>query len=84
MKVIFEMPIYEYRCKTCGHVFEKMMRWSDADSNPVCPNCQGQNTQKKMTSFASFGGGASFGSGTSYGSGGSGSSSSCGSSGGFS
>jgi len=29
------VPIYEFRCETCGHVFEKMMRMSD----PTCPAC---------------------------------------------
>ncbi len=70
------MPLYEYRCKTCGHVFEKMMRWSEADRSPVCPNCQGQDTQKKMSHIASVGSGASNPSGSG--------SSSCGSSGRFS
>lgn len=49
------MPLYVYRCNTCSEVFEKMMRWSEADSHPVCPHCQGQDTQKKVSNFASFG-----------------------------
>ncbi len=68
------MPLYEYRCKTCGEVFEKMVRWSEADRNPVCPKCQSQDTQKKMSQVASFGSSSSSTSGGS----------SCGSSGRFS
>lgn len=29
------MPIYEYRCKVCGHQFERLQRLSDP--NPPCP-----------------------------------------------
>jgi putative FmdB family regulatory protein len=53
------MPLYEYRCKTCGEVFEKMMRWSEADRGPVCPNCQGTDTHKQISTFASHGTGGS-------------------------
>jgi len=30
------MPIYEYSCKSCGTVFETLVRGSDA---PVCAAC---------------------------------------------
>jgi putative FmdB family regulatory protein len=69
------MPIYEYQCNDCDNKFEKMMRFSDADKNPVCPDCHSQNTKKKISSFASLG---SFLSGTSVSA-----TSSCGSGGGF-
>ncbi|HEX9029149.1 MAG TPA: zinc ribbon domain-containing protein [Anaerolineales bacterium] len=55
------MPLYEYRCKTCGEVFEKMVRWSEADHSPVCPKCQSQDTQRKMSHVASFGSSGSTG-----------------------
>lgn len=34
------MPLYEYQCKKCGHLFEKIQRFSD---KPVkkCPECGG-------------------------------------------
>jgi putative FmdB family regulatory protein len=34
------MPLYEYRCKKCGHVFEKIVKFSD---KPIkkCPECGG-------------------------------------------
>jgi putative FmdB family regulatory protein len=53
------MPLYEYRCKACGEVFEKMVRWSEADRSPVCPNCQSQETQRKVSHIAAFGSSAS-------------------------
>ncbi len=67
------MPLYEYRCKACGEVFEKMVRWSEADRSPACPNCQSQETQKKVSHIAALGSSAN--SSASY-------NSSCGSSGG--
>lgn len=32
------MPIYEYRCAGCGHVFEEIQRFSDPDP-AACPKC---------------------------------------------
>lgn len=34
------MPIYEYRCETCGYQFERMQSFS-ADPLRECPRCQG-------------------------------------------
>ena len=42
------MPLYQYQCKTCGEVFEKRMRWSEADRQPVCPRCQSPDTKRKL------------------------------------
>jgi len=49
------MPLYEYRCNSCGQVFEKMVRWSEADRSHVCPHCLSQDTNKKISTFASPG-----------------------------
>ena len=38
------MPIYGYRCSSCGHEFEIQQRMSD-DSLKVCPECQGELTK---------------------------------------
>ena len=69
------MPIYDYRCKECGTEFEKMVRLSEADRSPLCPQCGSQDTRKQITTFASLNSTSS-----TRGS----SSSSCGSGGGFS
>lgn len=34
------MPLYEYRCKTCGHQFEKIQSFSAPDEKE-CPVCHG-------------------------------------------
>ena len=38
------MPLYEYRCKKCGHRFERIQKFSDP---PVkkCPECGGKVEQ---------------------------------------
>ena len=48
------MPLYEYQCNTCGEEFEKMVRFSEADSSPACPACQGMDTRKIISAFASL------------------------------
>ena len=46
------MPIYEYRCQSCGYEFDKLQRMSDA---PLidCPSC-GESSLKKLVSAAGF------------------------------
>jgi len=34
------VPLYEYRCKSCGHQFEKIQSFSAPDEKE-CPVCQG-------------------------------------------
>ena len=38
------MPIYGYRCSSCGHQFEIQQRMSD-EPLKVCPKCQGELTK---------------------------------------
>lgn len=35
------MPLYEYRCKNCGHTFEKIQSFSAPDEKE-CPVCHGE------------------------------------------
>ena len=34
------MPLYEYKCRKCGHVFEKIQKFSDKPK-ASCPECGG-------------------------------------------
>lgn len=34
------MPLYEYQCKKCGHLFEKIQKFSDKPEKK-CPKCGG-------------------------------------------
>lgn len=46
------MPIYEYRCQSCGHHLEKLQKLND---EPLvdCPHCS-QSTLTKLISAAGF------------------------------
>lgn len=33
------MPIYEYKCPKCGHVFEEWVKASDSQKHAKCPEC---------------------------------------------
>lgn len=46
------MPIYEYRCKSCGHELEKLQRMSD-DALTDCPACEKPDLQR-LISAAGF------------------------------
>jgi putative FmdB family regulatory protein len=35
------LPLYEYRCTSCGHRFEKIQKVSDAPET-ACPQCGGE------------------------------------------
>ena len=47
------MPIYGYRCSSCGHEFEIQQRMSD-EPLKVCPNCQGKLTKKVYSTGVIF------------------------------
>jgi putative FmdB family regulatory protein len=43
------MPIYEYRCRACAHVFEALVRTGDA---PTCPACGVDDLERLLSLFA--------------------------------
>jgi putative FmdB family regulatory protein len=44
------MPIFEYKCGSCGKEFEKLVRSSSPA--PECPSCHGADLQKKISAFS--------------------------------
>ena len=43
------MPIYEFRCKSCGHVFEELIfRQSEMDEL-ICPKCETTQISRQMS-----------------------------------
>ena len=46
------MPIYEYQCGSCGHVFDALQKISDAPLTE-CPQCH-QAELKKLLSAPKF------------------------------
>ena len=43
------MPIYEYRCRGCGHDFEKYVH--AASSGVSCPTCASAQVTRKLSIF---------------------------------
>lgn len=57
------MPIFEYRCRNCNHMFEELVFSSlTSDEDIICPKCGKNNAEKKMSAFSSAGSVGSFGS----------------------
>ena len=58
------MPIYEFRCKACGHKFEELCRLGEAGETLKCPCCGVGGAQRLVSGFSSpgvEGGGSSCG-----------------------
>ena len=45
------MPIYEYRCETCGEGFELFVRSTSGKVRPACPKCGSQKVKKAISLF---------------------------------
>lgn len=39
------MPIYEYACAACNHLFEQIMKVGERE--PACPACGAKETKKR-------------------------------------
>lgn len=44
------MPIFEYRCESCGNQFEKLVR--RADDHVECPECRKDKLQVQYSTFS--------------------------------
>ena len=51
------MPIYEYRCPKCDHLFEKRVTFDEGSRDQVCPVCGHARTTKLVSLFARLAGG---------------------------
>jgi putative FmdB family regulatory protein len=43
------MPIYEYKCRSCGSEFEQLIIHS---TTPECPACQSRDLERTVSAFA--------------------------------
>jgi putative FmdB family regulatory protein len=43
------MPLYEFKCRGCGRLFEELVR--DGDT-PACPACRSQDLERLLSLFA--------------------------------
>jgi putative FmdB family regulatory protein len=48
------MPIFEYACPNCGHVFEKLLLKRQQEP-PECPQCGWKHVEQKFSTFATVG-----------------------------
>ena len=49
------MPIYDFKCGACGHVFEALVRLptqASRDEVPACPVCHSEDLQRLVSGFA--------------------------------
>jgi putative FmdB family regulatory protein len=45
------MPLFDFRCRACGHEFEALVRPQDT-SAPQCTACHGVELERLLTTFA--------------------------------
>ena len=46
------MPTYEYRCRECQHVFDRVEPLAEhGHKAPPCPKCRSRSVQQVMTPF---------------------------------
>ena len=50
------MPIYEYRCESCGDKFEKLVRRAEDALEAGCPACGEKHLEQQYSTFAARGG----------------------------
>ncbi len=45
------MPIYEFKCKKCGNIFETLFYSLQEKRQVACPACQSPKTERLMSTF---------------------------------
>jgi putative FmdB family regulatory protein len=51
------MPLLEYRCSECAHLFERLVPRTDGADRAECPSCGQQTGQRLLSVFAQVRGG---------------------------
>lgn len=51
------MPLYEYKCRSCGHIFDVIHKISEDARDVACPKCGTKDPVKQMSAVSSFSGG---------------------------
>lgn len=47
------VPLYEFKCRSCGHRFEELIGHHGADADKVkCPECEAERPQRLISSYA--------------------------------
>jgi putative FmdB family regulatory protein len=46
------MPIFEYKCRKCGEMFESFAQRATVTKLPVCPSCGSKDAERLFSVFA--------------------------------
>ncbi len=49
------MPLYEYYCRKCGQLFDKLVPLSQIDKKVTCPRCQSEEIERQLSTFGTGG-----------------------------
>lgn len=49
------MPIYEFKCSECGHVFEELVPLNTTGEAQKCPKCGHVGARRLVSAFAAHG-----------------------------
>lgn len=49
------MPIYEYKCSTCSHVFDELVPMNTEGESLKCPKCGNVGARRLISAFAAHG-----------------------------
>ena len=49
------MPIYEFRCRQCGHVFEMRLESRQSSKPQTCPACGETDVDRLWSTFSTGG-----------------------------
>jgi putative FmdB family regulatory protein len=55
------VPLYEYRCSSCGNRFEVLRRMGQGSEGLACPECGQEKVDKEFSTFAGATAGGSAG-----------------------
>ncbi len=47
------MPVYEYKCGTCGETFDVVASFAEREARAVCPACGGRDVEQCFGTFTS-------------------------------
>jgi putative FmdB family regulatory protein len=47
------MPVYQYKCKSCGKLFEITCHLDEREELAVCPDCGGKDVEPVFSAFTS-------------------------------
>jgi putative FmdB family regulatory protein len=56
------VPLYEFTCKKCGHIFDELMSLSELEKGKVkCPACSSKRVERGFSTFATGSGNGGLG-----------------------